>query len=160
MGLWDSVKEFGGGRLDGEMTSSGSGARIRAGVKDLPVVGDVNLVDVQVPGFANGGVVGQSRAQAAQATAGDQRAKLAALQRRGGASAPTRRGSSSPRPAADHSHRSGGGRGPAHGIGAGLLLTPGIGMGGPGGQGIRRKHEIAPGVPCPSCATGFTKPVR
>ena len=26
-----SVKEFGGGRLDGEMTSSGSGARIRAG---------------------------------------------------------------------------------------------------------------------------------
>ncbi|OCW85140.1 hypothetical protein A8M60_06825 [Nocardia farcinica] len=165
MGLWDSVKDFGGGRLDGEMSSSGSGARIRAGVRDLPVIGDVNLVDVQVPGFRNGGVIGQSRAQAAQAAAGDQRAKLAALQRRrGGASAPTRRGSPSPAPAADHSHRSGGGgggRGPAHGIGAGLLLTPGIGMNGPGGHGLpRQKHEIAPGVPCPTCMTGETKPVR
>ncbi|WP_137810042.1 MULTISPECIES: hypothetical protein [unclassified Gordonia (in: high G+C Gram-positive bacteria)] len=155
MGLWESVMDFGGGRLDGEMTSSGSGARIRAGVKDLPVVGDVNLVDVQVPGFANGGVVGQASAE-------DPRAKLAALQARarrrrpgGRASAPTRGSSSSPRPAAPTHQRGSGG----HGIGAGLLLTPGIGMGGPGGQGLRKKHECAPGIPCPSCAAGFTIPV-
>ncbi|MDH3045349.1 hypothetical protein [Gordonia alkanivorans] len=161
MGLWDSIKDFGGGRFDGEMTPSGSGARIRAGVRDLPVIGDVNLVDVQVPGFAKGGVVpgrGPSRAQAASASQSDQRAKLAALQHRGGATAPTGRSSSSPTPAA-HTHRGGGG--PAHGIGAGLHLTPGIGMGGRGGQGLpRQKHEIAPGVPCPTCMTGETKPVR
>lgn len=61
MGFFDSVKDFGGGRFAGEMTSEGSGARIRAGVRDIPIIGDVDLVNVHVPGFRDGGVVGDDK---------------------------------------------------------------------------------------------------
>ena len=155
MGLWDSITDFGGGRFDGEMTPSGSGARIRAGVRDLPVIGDVNIVDVTVPGFAKGGVIGQSPADAS-------RARLAALhQHRGPSGAQAaethadarRRG----RPLEAQAHRTAAptpsdGR-PAHplaGPARGVLVD----------HSHRKKHEIAPGVPCPSCAVRFTIPVK
>lgn len=84
MGLFDVVKgaaQFIGGRFDGEMSSSGSGARIRLDIVDSKVLPDpTNLVNVQVPGFKRGGRIGQDRASAS-------RAQLSALHARSG---PTR----------------------------------------------------------------------
>ncbi len=162
MGLFDSDFSFGGSpRFDGEMTSSGSGARIRAGVKGLPIIGDVNVVDVQVPGFAKGGVIpgrGPSRGQAVEARAGRRgqtlrpttsgaRESSAGRRRQGGANAPTRHGGAA---SAVHAHRGEGGK----------LVNP-VAAAAAGTGGLRRRrHEIAPGIPCPSCAAGVTKPVR
>lgn len=100
MGLWDSIKDFGGGHFEGEMSSSGSGARIRAGVKGIPIIGDVNIVDTTVPGFARGGVIpeprtgpARGRADARERTASARSARsagqshIAALHRRGGSPA-------------------------------------------------------------------------
>lgn len=168
--------------FDGAMTSEGSGARVRLDVKDIPVIGDVNVVNVSVPGFKRGGVIpgrGPSRSEADASRAASSQAKLAALHRsngaprgagpgprQGGADAPTRRSSSgsSSSSAGGHQHTTGAGGGGHRfaGIGVGIApMAPGIGMGGRGGQGVRRrKDEIHPGVPCPSCATGITTPVR
>ncbi|MGV9710734.1 hypothetical protein ACWDTI_08725 [Gordonia sp. NPDC003424] len=155
---------FIGGRLDGESHSTGNGY---SGHVDL--VGSKIAPDpTRLVSFRNGGVIGESRAHANAQRADGSRAKLAALQQRGGgpsgpgrrqggADAPTRRGT-----ATTHAHQGGGSRSrPAHGIGDGLVLAPGIGMGGRGGGGGRRRpDEVAPGVPCPSCASGITVPVR
>ena len=180
--------------FDGAMTSEGSGARVRLDVKDLPIIGDVNVVNVSVPGFAKGGQIPDERAARSQASlarlhrqhgqSGERAANMAARRadggvlptnraqateagmaarrRQGGASAPTRRNPNPPR-APRHS------AGQHTGIGAGMAaLTPssvGLSRGGPVGlhavTGARRqKHEICPGVACPSCAAGITIPVR
>ncbi len=185
MGLFDSDFSFPGAPyFDGAMTSEGSGARVRLDVKDIPVIGDVNVVNVSVPGFKRGGVIpgrGPSRSEADASRAASSQAKLAALHRsngaprgagpgprQGGADAPTRRSSSgsSSSSASGHQHAApAGSAAGGHrfgGIGDGIApLTPGIGMGGRRGRGAtRRKDEIHPGVPCPSCAMGLTTPVR
>ncbi len=46
-----------GGHFAGDMTPEGSGARVRAGVRDVPIIGDIDLVNVHVPGFRGGGRV-------------------------------------------------------------------------------------------------------
>lgn len=154
-----------GGVFDGSMKPEGSGARVKLGI-DLPILPTIPLVNVRVPGLRRGGVIpgrGPSREQMAASRPDDSRAKLAALHRAHGAPDPTGGRGPGPRQggADDHTHGGqGGGARPAHGIGGGLVLAPGIGMGGPGAGGIRRRHEIAPGIPCPSCAAGVTKPVR
>ncbi|QHN17867.1 hypothetical protein [Gordonia amarae] len=187
---------FGGSPyFDGAMTSEGSGARVRLDVKDLPIIGDVNVVNVSVPGFAKGGQIGEdpaakSRAKLAalhrqhgpsgeRSSAGNitrraaggalptnraqaTEANIAARRRQGGASAPTRRNPNPPTPP----RHSGGQR---TGIGADMAaLTPAsVGLSGGGPVGLhavtgarRQKHEICPGVACPSCAVGITIPVR
>jgi hypothetical protein len=158
-----------GGVFDGSLRSEGSGARLKLGI-DLPILPTINLVDAKVPGFRRGGVIpgrGPSRSQVAAQAAEGSRAKLAALHRQHGAPeaaggrAPGRRQGGADAPTSGHTHAGGGGGArPAHGIGAGLVLAPGVGMAGRGGAGVRRRHEVAPGVPCPSCAAGITKPVR
>lgn len=160
MGLFDSDFSFPGAPyFDGAMTSEGSGARIRLDVKDIPVIGDVNVVNVSVPGFKRGGVIGEDPAARS-------RAKLAALhrangtsgerateanmtrRRQGGASAPTRR-SSSGSSAEGHQHTSTAGAGRPHAIGAGVVLAPGRGMGIGADSGGR----------CGSCRAGRTVPI-
>lgn len=162
---------FLGGHFDGEMTSEGNGARVRAGVRDIPIIGDVDLVNVHVSGFRDGGQVGVDDRAAASA------AKLAALHRergesrpqrqerratsgaartapadsgdrQGGRDAPTRSGSSSAASgssAADAGHVPTGRTRPTRKVVA-------VGF-------ARQRHEIRPGVPCPSCAAGITRPV-
>ena len=192
MGLWGEGSGLNiGGVFDGEMTSHGTGARIRLGI-DLPgPLPDIQLVNVTVPGFAKGGQIPDDRAARSQAslarlhrqhgTSGERatsaqlaggalptnraqatEANAAARRRQGGASAPTRRRPNPPR-APRHS------AGQRTGIGADMVaLTPasvGLSGGGPvglhAGTGARRqKHEVCPGVACPSCAAGITIPVR
>ncbi len=196
MGLWGEGSGLTiGGVFDGEMTSHGNGARIRLGI-DLPrPLPDIQLVNVTVPGFKDGGQIPDDRAARSQAvlarlhrqhgTSGERssvgsmtrraaggalptnraqatEANMAARRRQGGASAPTRRNPNPPTPPR-HS------AGQQTGIGADMsALTPssvGLSRGGPvglhAGTGPRRqKHEICPGVACPTCATGITIPVR
>lgn len=155
-----------GGVFDGSLRSEGNGARLKLGI-DLPILPTINLVNTTIPGFRRGGVIGKgpSAAQAAESRASAQgRTVLPPAPRgQGGQNAPTcGRGFAGTDPTAPsgHVHHGQGGARPAHGIGAGLVLSPGVGMAGRGGAGVRRRHEIAPGVPCPSCAAGITKPVR
>lgn len=156
MGFFDSVTDFGGGRFAGEMTSEGSGARIRAGVRDIPIIGDVDLVNVHVPGFRDGGVVGEQQRRADESKAqlaalhqrhGPTEEQVRARRRQGGKDAPSTR----PTPSASSSSSS------APDVGHTLAPRSASAPRGPFG---RRKHEIMPGVPCPSCATGETTPVR
>ncbi len=66
MGLWGEGSGLTiGGVFDGEMTSHGNGARIRLGI-DLPrPLPDIQLVNVTVPGFKDGGQIPDDRASAA-----------------------------------------------------------------------------------------------
>ncbi|QHN30783.1 hypothetical protein GII32_10675 [Gordonia amarae] len=153
--------------FDGAMTSEGSGARVRLDVKDLPIIGDVNVVNVSVPGFAKGGQIPDDRAARSQAslarlhrqhgTSGERssvtrraaggalptnraqatEANIAARRRQGGASAPTRRNPNPPR-----APRHTGGR--QTGIGADMAaLTPAsVGLSGGGPVGF----HAAPGA--------------
>ncbi|WP_055474751.1 hypothetical protein [Gordonia sp. HS-NH1] len=163
MGFWDSITDFGGGRFSGSMTSEGSGARVRAGVRDVPVIGDVDLVNVHVDGFRDGGVVGEPRRDKdgklrgriteAPATPEPRRPRMTPSRMFGTAALDNRPGADAiPEGTAGTSSRSRsssadvGGHTPVRG---GSTSTMG-----------RRRHEIAPGVPCPSCAAGITKPVR
>ncbi|MFF0707453.1 hypothetical protein [Gordonia sputi] len=64
---------FLGGHFDGSMESEGSGARVKAGVRDIPLIGDVNIVDTHVSGFRDGGTVGErQRTSPSRAAAGSQ----------------------------------------------------------------------------------------
>lgn len=133
MGFFDSVKDFGGGRFAGEMTSEGSGARIKAGVRDIPIIGDVDLVNVHVPGFNDGGVVGEDNG---------------AGRRQGGRDAPTSRrkaSGQSPSRAATGGHEWGQRAHPlASVVGGASVGFTGMGQG---------------SYYCPSCAAGITKPL-
>ncbi|GAA1480628.1 hypothetical protein GCM10009624_10680 [Gordonia sinesedis] len=161
---------FLGGHFDGEMTSEGNGARVRAGVRDIPIIGDVDLVNVHVSGFRDGGQVGvddraarsaaklaalhrergesRTQRQERRATSGAARtAPAASGDRQGGRDAPTRSGSSS---AASGSSAADAGHVPTGRTPSRKVVTVGF---------ARAKHEIRPGVPCPSCAAGITRPV-
>ena len=164
MGLWGDSGVSIGGVFDGSMSSSGSGARIKLGVKMPGPIPDIPLVDTHVPGFAKGGVIPGG----VNSTVG--RVALPSTPRRQ-ASAPASYVSvpATPRTANAHRHdtpRHTGGR--RTGVGTTMAaLTPasvGLSRGGPvgvQGTGPRRlRHEMAPGIPCPSCAAGITKPVR
>lgn len=155
MGFWDSITDFGGGRFSGSMTSEGSGARVRAGVRDVPVIGDVDLVNVHVDGFRDGGVVGgprrdkdgKLRGRVTEAPAPEPRRPRMTPSRMFGTQALANR------PGADAIPSGTSSRSMAD---VGHVPVRGRAVAGVG----RRKHEIAPGVPCPSCMTGETKPVR
>lgn len=159
MGLWGEGSSLSiGGVFDGGIQSEGDGARLKLGI-DLPVLPTINLVNVRLPGFRDGGVIGgrrypeprslshsrQTRADAAQASA-DHRREGVGLVR------PTRASDSS----RTVRRASGGVIGPSG-------HEPAVA---PRGQRVvvasprRAAHEIAPGVPCPSCASGLTTPVR
>lgn len=162
---------FLGGHFDGEMTSEGSGARVRAGVRDIPIIGDVDLVNVHVSGFRDGGQVGvddraarsaaklaalhkergESRTQRQERRAASGTGRTAPVQasgdRRGGRDAPTRSGSSA---AASGSSAADAGHVPTGRTPSRKVVVVGF---------ARAKHEIRPGVPCPSCAAGITRPV-
>ncbi|AFA73605.1 hypothetical protein GPOL_c25780 [Gordonia polyisoprenivorans VH2] len=164
---------FLGGHFDGEMTSEGNGARVRAGVRDIPIIGDVDLVNVHVSPFRDGGQVGvddraarstaklaalhkergesRTQRQERRATSGAARTAPAASGdrqgRQGGRDAPTRSGSSS---AASESSSADSGHVPTGRTPSRKVITVGL---------ARARHEIRPGVPCPSCAAGITRPV-
>lgn len=164
MGLWGDSGVSIGGVFDGSMSSSGSGARIKLGVNMPGPIPDIPLVDTHVPGFAKGGVIpgrGPSRGQAMEAQA----------VRRGQTRRPADARAHTPTSPSATAHRH---DTPRHtggrwtGVGTTMAaLTPasvGLSRGGPvgvQGTGPRRlRHEMAPGIPCPSCAAGITKPVR
>ncbi len=160
-----------GGVFEGSMKSEGTGARVKLGINMPFGLPDIPLVNKNVGGLAKGGVIGRgpSRAQAMEASAARRggtrvnrpRGGLTTSEargrgpgpRQGGADAPTgRRSGASGSSSSAHVHQGGGG-GPAHPLASHA-------RGAAGGGQRRRKHELAPGVPCPSCATGITKPVR
>ncbi|MCZ4536354.1 hypothetical protein O4159_12925 [Gordonia terrae] len=161
-----------GGVFEGSMKSEGTGARVKLGINMPFGLPDIPLVNKNVGGLAKGGVIGQSRAQAMESQAARRggtrvnrpRGGMTTSEargrgpgpRQGGADAPTGRrsgGASGSSSGHVHGPTGGGGGGPVHPLAAHA-------RGAAGGGQRRRKHEIAPGVPCPSCATGITKPVR
>lgn len=152
-----------GGHLDGGITSEGKGARAHVDIVDSKVIPKTRIASWNLSGFKDGGRVGgedkaalsraklaalhqqhgtsQERAADANRRAGG--ATDAAGSRQGGRQAPTRGGTASgSKAAAGHVAT---GRGPSVVGGAAFA---------------RRKHEISPGIACPSCASGITTPVR
>lgn len=157
MGFFDSVKDFGGGRFAGEMTSEGSGARIRAGVRDIPIIGDVDLVNVHVPGFRDGGVVGEQ-----QRRADESKAKLAALHRRRGPTQEQARAAATS-PGHRHNDRPAPGRqSPARAAtgGAKWGTQPNPMARVVGGANVGHNGMGAGSFYCWSCAAGITKPLN
>ena len=58
MALWGEGSGLSiGGVFDGGIQSEGDGARLKLGI-DLPVLPDIPLVNVKIPGFRRGGVIG------------------------------------------------------------------------------------------------------
>ena len=138
-----------------------SGSRVTWQAKNLPLVGDVDLSSADISPFRDGGQIPNFRTGGqipggVNSTVGrvemPPTPRTQAARRTGGASAslrPSSSGSSSP----VHRHRDhGGGIAPAS---ASLRPAVGVGLG-----GRRQKHEIAPGIPCSTCALGVTIPVR
>lgn len=170
MGLWgeDSGLDI-GGVFDGETRSEGSGLRVKVGI-DLPFgLPSIPLVDKHVPGFRKGGVIpggrrypeprsapAGNRGDAIRASASRKRTtrpgpttsearSAGAGRRQGGADAPSSVTSRV------HVHRDPRPRHPLADVAQGAAG---------GGPGRRQPHEIAPGIPCPTCASGITTPVR
>lgn len=169
MGLWGEGSGLSiGGVFDGGITSEGDGARLKLGI-DLPVLPDIPLVNVKLPGFRDGGVVGGRRYPAPRGvghrgTRADAAQASADRRREGVELAPPAR------PTRAHSHAA-----PGHGTtastrpsgpsvrhfgGIGDGVAPMTVRGAFGGAIQRMPWETAPGVACPSCASGATVPVR
>ena len=167
MALWGEGSGLSiGGVFDGGIQSEGNGARLKLGI-DLPVLPDIPLVNVKIAGFRNGGVVGGRQYPAPRGVDHNRPTRAtSALQ-----SADRRReGVGLAPPACAHSHAA-----PGHGTtattrpsgpsvrhfgGIGDGVAPMTVRGAFGGAIQRMPWETAPGVSCPSCASGATIPVR
>lgn len=162
MALWGEGSGLSiGGVFDGGIQPEGNGARLKLGI-DLPVLPDIPLVNVKIPGFRDGGVIPGGRQYPAprgvdhgKPTRATSALQSADQRREGVGLAPARptRASNSSRPVR---MASGGVMGPSG-------HEPAVA---PRGHRVvvvsprRAAHEISPGVPCPSCAAGITVPVR